>query len=374
LRRSGATPCPSISGVSYVSDKVETDERQYLCEIERQYNVQVERFQIEPLLGLVRGAEEQIRAIEAPFLDYMWGVTRRLHERSAASGARTLLSGHWGDQVLFSSAYLIDLFRRLRWRSIGRHSREYRRYFGKAETRVLLRRFAVDLVRYHVPRRIARPLKLVRLRFFDRQRPKPWFAPAFLDSALRFRYRPAMFGSAFHSAHARAVYIEARSKYHVQCMEWNNKVGALHGLDVAFPFLDRDLLAFLMAIPGEVHAHDGVPRVLLREAMRGVLPDPVRARTWKSDFSGFVNSGLSDDAPVILQALSEKCLGVKYGFLDPERLVPALALLAEGLNAPNCEDSWELGDTYGLEVWLQVFSNGVASDQSRVAALTTGEL
>ena len=221
----------------------------------------------------------------------------------------------------------------------------------------------VDAVRYHVPRSLAPPLKWLRLRLADRRRTKGWFAPAFLEGALRHRYRLATFERTFHSAHAQAVYIEARSKYQVQCMEWNAKVGAMHGLDVAYPFLDRDLIAFLMAIPGEAHARGGVPRVLLRDAMRGVLPESIRARTWKSDFSPFVNSGLSDDAAIVLRTLNGDCLGVRFGYFDRERLAPELARLAEGLNEVGCADSWDLGDAYGLEVWLQVFWRHGRRDQ-----------
>ena len=110
-----------------------------------------------------------------------------------------------------------------------------------------------------------------------------------------------------------------------------------------------------MAIPGDVHARDGVPRVLLREAMRDVLPDSIRARTWKSDFSQFVNIGLREDAAAILETMSADCLGVRFGYLDADRLAPELARLAAALNATDCVDSWDLADTYGLEMWLQVF-------------------
>ena len=182
---------------------------------------------------------------------------------------------------------------------------------------------------------------------------------------MNHRDRLATFDRPVHSSHARAVYIEARSKYQVQCMEWNNKAGAMHGLDAAFPFLDRDLIAYLMAIPGEVHAHGGVPRALLRESMRGVLPDAIRARTWKSDFTAFVNSGLADDARTILRALHPDCLGVRLGYLDRSRLEPELARLARALNGPDCVASWDLADTYSLEIWLQVFlsADGGASPQ-----------
>ena len=355
LRRAAMVPAPSIAGISYVSDRGETDEQHFLRAIEAQYGITVDRFPIEPLTGLVRGATQQVAAIEAPFVDYMWGVTSEIQTRAAATGARSMLSGHWGDQMLFSTAYLIDLLRRGALGTIRRHTREFGRYFGDGETSMRRRLLLIDAVRYHVPRAIAPPLKWLRLRVFERRSPKPWFAPAFLRAALRHRFRLATFERSFHSAHARAVYIQARSKYQVQCMEWNNKVGALHGLDVAFPFLDRDLIGYLMAIPGDVHAQDGVPRVLLREALRGVLPESIRTRTWKSDFTSFVNLGLRDDAVEILRTLNAQCMGVGFGYLDAERLTPELGRLARGLDGAECTDSWDLGDTYGLEMWLRVF-------------------
>ncbi len=355
LRRKGVLASPSIAGLSYVSDRVDTDEQQFLRDIEAKFDRRFNRFTIETRTGLVAGAKEQVAAIEAPFVDYMWGVTRELHTRAAATGARSMVSGHWGDQMLFSSAYLIDLLRRGAWPSIWQHTREYGRYFGDEETARRRRLLLVDAARYHVPRSLAAPLKWLRMQLFAPPRPKAWFAPSFLATALRHRHRLATLDGPFHSAHARAIYIEARSKYQVQCMEWNSKVGALYGLEVAFPFLDRDLIAFLMAIPGEAHARHGVPRALLREAMRGILPDSIRTRTWKSDFTAFVSQGVKDDAGEILRALGSDCLGVRFGYLDGEKLRPELTRLAGLLNEADCTDSWDMADTYGLEMWLQVF-------------------
>lgn len=354
LRRRSAGSAPLV-GISYVSERRSTDEQAYLRDIEAQYGVAFDRFAIEPRTGLVRGVIDQVSAIEAPFIDYMWGVTRELHTRAAAAGARVLLSGHWGDQMLFSSAYLVDLLRLGAISKIWRHTKVYARYFGDQDTPRRRRQLLLEAARYHLPVPIASLLKQVRLRLFARPQPKPWFAPQFLSAALRDRYRLATFDRRFCSAHARAVYIEARSKYHVQCMEWNAKVGALHGLDIAFPYLDRDLLAFLMAVPGEVHAQDGVPRALLRESMRGILPDSIRARTWKSDFAPFVNQGLKEDADAILATMSADCLGVRLGYLDRSRLTPELTRLARTIQVDKCTESWDVADTYSLEMWLRVF-------------------
>jgi asparagine synthase (glutamine-hydrolysing) len=342
-------------GVSYFGrEGTDADERRYLLEIEREYGVVVDRFPMEPLQGLLAGAEDQIRAIEAPFIDYMWGVTREVHRRAAGSGARTLLAGTWGDQVLFSSAYLADLFGALRWSTVRRHLVEYRAWFGSPEARLLARRFIVDAGRRYLPTGVLPLAKWMRRRLTRTETQKPWFTRSFLQTALRFADTPVRLPHTFHSAHARSIYVEARSKYHVHCLEWNNKIAALHGMTAAFPFLDRDVVQFLMAVPGDVQNRHGVPRALARQAMRGILPEAIRARKWKADFSQVVNGGVAADAGAIRQILTRNASSVAYNYLDPGTLETAVSRLTAGTQA-DCVDSWDVADLVGLEIWLQVF-------------------
>jgi asparagine synthase (glutamine-hydrolysing) len=356
LRRAGRAAAPGLTGISYVgAEGTAADEQRFLREIEQAYGVSFRRIPIEPLLGVVRGTEDQVRAIEAPLVDYLWGVTREVHVRAREAGARVLLSGHWGDQMLFSAAYLVDLFRRLDFGKIRRHTRTYERFFGADETRELRRRLVLDVARHHVPRAVAPLLKSIRRMVFRPERPRPWFSDSFLRRSLRFANSPVWFGDGFHSVHARSLYLEARSKYHVHCMEWNNKIAALHGLDAAFPFLDRDLIAFLMATPGEIQNRDGVPRALLREAMEGILPESLRARTWKADFTAAANSGTGQDLRQLCARLSQGSLAARRGYLDERRLAAALPGLAAELEGPNCLATWDLTDLFALEVWLDVF-------------------
>jgi hypothetical protein len=202
------------------------------------------------------------------------------------------------------------------------------------------------------------PLKYLRRHLLKPPQPRRCYSTEFLRRALRFASRPAQIGNGFHSVQARSIYFQARSKYHVHCLEWNNKIGASRSIDVALPFLDRDLVALLMAIPGEIQNWKGVPRALLREALRGVLPEAIRQRNWKADFSDVVNTGAAADASIVSQALSSNALAVRLGYLDPERLAPEVARLSAGLGGPDCVASWTLADLFGLEVWLQVFFGG----------------
>jgi asparagine synthase (glutamine-hydrolysing) len=354
---------PAIAGISYIgASGTDADEHKYLLDLERECDCSIDRFPVDRLLGPVKGAENQIEAIEAPFVDYMWGVTQELHRRATGRGSRVLLSGHWGDQVLFSSAYLVDLLRSRRWMDVWRHLREYREWIHPAEARELARRCAFESMRSHVPASLVPVLKRLRRRL-KASHSQPWFSSAFVGPTMKLADRPATLSASFHSFHARSIYLEVRSKYHVQCMEWNNKVAARHGLDAAFPFLDRDLLSFLIAIPGDVQNRHGVPRALLRDSMRGVLPEPIRARTWKADFSLAVNEGVRGDLAAIQKALSPKSLSARLGYLDNQQLAAELPRLIAGLSRSDCIDSWALADLFGLEVWLQVFFGD--ADRSR---------
>jgi len=355
-RRAGRIACSEVVGISYIgAPGSDADEQRYVAEIERDAGVAIDQFSIEPLLGIIPGAGQQVEATEVPMLDYTWGITCELHRRATARGARVLLGGHWGDQVLFSTAYLVDLFRRLAWPEILRHRGQYVRWLGLPEARVLKRRFVLDVGRRHLPRLLIPPLKWIRRRALRVERPKPWLSPAFLRRGLSSANRLAAIGNGFHSEQARAIYFEARSKYHVHCMERNNKVCALHGLDVAYPFLDRDLLGFLMAIPGEIQNCGGVPRGLLREAMRGVLPERLRTRRGKGDFTSPINRSVAQGAHDIAAALSPDSLGVRFGYFAAPRLASEVALLSKHVLGPDCLHSWDLADVFGLEVWLRVF-------------------
>ena len=307
LWRSNQAACPAIVGISHPgAEGTEADERQYIEAIEQEYGVTIDRFTIEPLVGVVEGIDQQIAATEAPLVDYMWGITREVHERANARGARVLLTGHWGDQVFFSSGYLVDIFHQLAWREIRRHTREYVRWFGAGETRVLSRRFVVNVARHHLPHALVPPFKWIRRRMMGTDRPKPWFSDAFLRRALRFAGRPATLAAA--STRRRpdlSIWNPDRS---ITCTAWSGTTRSArcmrstpHSL-----FFDRDLLGFLMAIPGEIQNLNGVPRALLRDPMRGVLPKRIRTRTGKADFSYIINRGVAKDVRAISQALSSE--------------------------------------------------------------------
>ncbi len=349
LRRRGESSVPLL-GLSYLSPAGSpSDEREFLVQIEQQYGLAIERIPVRA--GLMDDCHEAMWHIEAPFLDSQWDTTRTFYRRAGAMGARTVLTGHWADQVLFPQAYLVDLFRRLRWGDILHHLRQYGRWMTDVPHAIFRNRFLLDLVRYHVPE-----FSVPFLRRLRAKRPPAWYSDAFSRQAFRHLFAQPHLGNGLPTAHARSLYIEARSPYHVQCLEWNSKVAAMHGMNVAFPFLDRDLLTFLMSIPGEVQTWNGVPKALLREGMRGILPDAIADRKWKADFTHLVNEGMERDYQPFLDCLESGAAGEAWGYVDRPRLLNQLRDLRGTMRtSATCDAAWALTDLLGLELWLQVF-------------------
>src|SRR5207249_4738283 len=129
--------------------------------------------------------------------------------------------------------------------------------------------------------------------------------------------------------------------YAVSCMECNNKIAAMHGLEMSFPFLDRDLIAFLMAIPGEMESWHGVPKGILREALKGVVPEVITSRVSKADFTDRVNAGLAQDRAILVECLHVGGMTEEWGYVRPERLKEITVRHAPA-NTSTAEASWAI--------------------------------
>ena len=348
---SGQQGGPPVFGCSYtVADGLPSDEKQYLGDIERMHGLTIHRWQDLPT-GLIEGSREGIRHLEMPGLDTRWTGTLAYYRAIRDLGARALLTGHWGDQFQVEDGFLVDLLCRGRWIRAWRDGREYRRWKDHGAGDVA-RNLPRALARHLLPAAVLRGLQRVRGRGDGSHDLEEWYTPAFMARGRAALMRPQPEPPA-GPAHARALYRQARSRYHVLGMEWNNKLAAMHGFEVAFPFLDRDLIGFLMAIPGELVTWQGVPKGLLRVALRGILPPAIAERRSKADFSLDVNTETAQDYGKLVAEVRAGGRAAALGYISSDAVrrldhTPAA-------DADTCTLSWALTDVLSLELWLQAF-------------------
>lgn len=347
LRREGEA-VPPVFGISYTAPgDAAADEAAYLRHIEDLYGTSIHRVPLRP--GMMDGLDVAVWHLEVPWLEPRWNALADFFSGVRAGGARLVLTGHWADQLLFPQAYLVDLCRSLSWGRALRHLREHPRWFTECGTWAFRRRFLLDLLRYHMPGPVLEVFRRLRGR-----RARPWVGAALRRRAAG-RTAVAMGDGRSGSVHFRSLYEEVRSAHHVMAMEWDDKAAALYGLQFAFPFLDRDLLEFLMAVPGEIIVRDGVPKAILREALGGVLPEAIASRRWKADFTGLAGWGVELDYARVAALVAPDGHAARRGYLDGDLLPAVLADLRKGLEGPDGAAVRDLTDLLGLELWLRVY-------------------
>ena len=329
LRRSGATSAALLPISLTPVDGETTVSADALARIESTTELRIERLPL-GAPGAQAELETAARYSESPRFDDGWCALWPMFSWTQRQGSRTLLSGHWSDQLSFVTGYLSDLFTRFEWREIGDHLDEYSRWFVDADPHYFRTRFRRELafnLTSHRVRRWVRPL--VRGR---RAAHGDHFFAANVAARLE-RPRPESARPCCHGAHARDIYQTVRTQAHRLQFEADAKLAASCQVDWTTPFLDRDLIAYLMAVPGEIQNRGGVPRALLRDAMRDIVPGVILRRRWRNE----------DD---VGRAREREYLSAAWTF----DAAHALGLLREPWRVQR--DTLEFA---GLESWSRVF-------------------
>ena len=138
-------------------------------------------------------------------------------------------------------------------------------------------------------------------------------------------------------------------------MEWFNKMGAAASLDSCHPFLDRDLISFVMRIPGETCSRNGVPRrASARRAMRGVLPNAIAERRWKGDYTHLAQDSMQEQCAEALRRVREGGMAVGLGYVRDDIFSAKASATIDPSGGVSAYDA-NVGGSLGFELWLEEF-------------------
>ncbi len=140
------------------------------------------------------------------------------------------------------------------------------------------------------------------------------------------------------------------------------------------PFLDRRILEFAFAIPDNQRFRPGVSKFVLRNSMRGILPERIRLRSSKAD--------LTELHPMALTALGGERLFdrlnvVKNGWVDGvavRRLYRSMAEAFSRRDPSYMGNVLELWNTFAVELWLNVVFLGVSDPFKHVTETSAAAL
>lgn len=134
-------------------------------------------------------------------------------------------------------------------------------------------------------------------------------------------------------------------------------------LDVRHPYLHRPLVELSLRLPPELVVRPQQRKWILRESMRGILPEFVRTRIGKGEADGFDVWSLTHEQQYIDRLLEDPILG-QLGCIDPKRLRDAVCAARDGRGSKTGSSS-RIGGTLETELWLQLRSGRWAANCSQ---------
>lgn len=118
-----------------------------------------------------------------------------------------------------------------------------------------------------------------------------FFAPRGLSEAVLAGYR------LFRSGYSQAVTLEL------------DRVAASLGMELRYPYYNRNLVDFLMYIPHDLLTSGGIDRVLLRRSFVGILPEEIRVRLDKAHTGDLLSRGYRIERSKLKKAAVGSCVG-----------------------------------------------------------------
>lgn len=263
-------------------------------------------------------------------------------------GCRVLLTGTGGDEWLTGSYLGVgDLLRRGKVLTLGRRLRNDFGASGLPEVLNLALRYGLWPLLPH-------PLRQLIRKGLGRHRFPSWLDPDFAKrTRLRDRLQLEPDRSRYPSLAQADLALTIRSGWWAHMFEIEDRAASWFSLEERHPFADRRLAEFAVSLPEDQRWRGPQTKYLLRQAMQGILPETVRQRTTKAEFSTvFLQTLRALGQSQIFDSLQT----ADRGWIDAEKIQRAYAKIeAEANHHPDSAPSglWPFWMVVGIELWLR---------------------
>lgn len=278
LEQAGAPPLPTFSATCDSADCAETRAIRMAQTMNHlaPHDIAFEDFGdfADDLLRLTQGTGE-------PFDGHMV-MLRAVYLAAHKAGCSVVLDGACGDTTLMADDMVAWRLRRGDIAGAWREAAGLRRFWGPEYP--AMQSFIAGARHVIVPEW----LRMLRRNMTSRAKQREQDSASMVAPALAARIdMPAR-----RTAHQRHVALRLDGRcmdrralvthpYAVVARERYDRVAATLAIEPRDPFLDRRVLDFCLSLPPDQVEWDGWPKIILRRAMAGRLPDSVRWRTGK---------------------------------------------------------------------------------------------
>jgi asparagine synthase (glutamine-hydrolysing) len=347
LIKSGQVQAPRLDTISHVYDESPSaDESKFIHYLEEHIGRpghHLKESEYPFLAQLDRMQSFVINGVDV-FAEYYRGA----QETMDREGARVLLSGEGGDQVIGSSddpsPELCDLLVQLKLLRLHKRLGVWSGALKRSYLWLLWQRTIIPTLPQTLRSLCSKPVNQL----------PPWFHTDFVARArLTERLLAKIDAREFRLPSARDQYAGfVSAATHIASGYRRQRFNA----ELRYPFMYRPLVEFLQAIPFEQHVRPGETRSLMRRSLRTVLPDRIARRRSKGNPHEAICRAVIRELPGF-RVLFKDARVTAYGYVDPAPLFKALELVSYGLRI----NVVALMKTISLELWLRTLEQCRAS-------------
>jgi asparagine synthase (glutamine-hydrolysing) len=251
------------------ADLRQIDERHYMQQVQSLEGIQAHNVRadlLNPLLNYLWQEEE-------PVLSFNLYIHDGLYQCANQNGVRVFLDGVDGDTTISHGwGYLTTLAYQFRWRRLWQEINAVRKN-AHLSRKLVFQEYCIKPL-------INEPWKYLKQRFIpiEHDLVNPTLAKKVnLDEQIRNLSDERLFITA-RQQHLNSI----STGLYPFAMEITDKGTSKWSLEARYPFFDRRLMEFCLAIPLEQKFRQGYPRAILRHGMSGILPTEIQWRFGKS--------------------------------------------------------------------------------------------
>jgi asparagine synthase (glutamine-hydrolysing) len=119
-----------------------------------------------------------------------------------------------------------------------------------------------------------------------------------------------------------------------------DRLSMAHGVEVRSPFMDWRLACFAFSLPASTKIGSGFTKRILRDALRGILPESIRTRTRKLGFPNLATAWTSPRAQEFIRSVVHSADFQQSGIWDGKKIAQDVATAIQKQDSGQLHQAW----------------------------------
>ena len=290
----------SIASYSMGFEGVDCDELEYIDSVLQEYPLNHQTIPVADIDYANKYSLEYLYTLSPDWpIAFTFAMSIPMVEQMVKDGKKVIITGQGGDHLFTGTPYMMHtLLMRGKFVSLAKELKHYRHPLKIAKSYALRPSFPLKSIAF-VKKLLGKktdPYGRQDCSYLDAD-----FTGNIKDSAKKLDLD--MVTWALHTTLMDGNFFHCAERY--------------FGVEYRHPFFDRELVEFALSLPPEFKFREKKIKWILRKAMKGILPDKVRRRDDKAEFSEVLMRQI--DAVDLDELLGDPCI-VRLGLIEKEKI------------------------------------------------------